>query len=211
MNIFICGQRSFGASVLKALMDDGHHIVGVAPAPQKKYYDKMKIVAIKAGIPLIHDAEKLEHYDIPDGTDLIISAHSHWYISDRSVAKCKYGGIGFHPSLLPRHRGRDAVRWAVEMGDPITGASVYWLNNVVDGGDILIQKPIFINKKWDYHTLWKKIFPIGVDLMVQACRMIENGTAPHIPQDNQFKTWEPPFDPDKKIYRGDLFQIGMRY
>ena len=49
MNIFICGQRSFGAAVLNALLQAGHNVVGVAPAPQRKYYDKMKIAAIKAG------------------------------------------------------------------------------------------------------------------------------------------------------------------
>ncbi len=47
MNIFICGQKSFGKEVLKALYEKGHNIVGVAPPPQEKYYDKMQGYAIK--------------------------------------------------------------------------------------------------------------------------------------------------------------------
>lgn len=208
MKIFICGQKSYGAAVMEALIGDGHEIVGVSAAPQIKQYDKLKVAAIKHNIQLVKDAERLSYSDIPDGTDLIISAHSHWFISERAVQACRYGGIGFHPSLLPRHRGRDAVRWACEMGDAVTGASVYWLDNNVDGGDILLQKHIFIAKDWDYHRLWKEIFPIGVEIMREAVRLIAEGAAPHIPQDERFATWEPPHEVGRRLYRGDLPQIG---
>ena len=158
MNIFICGQKSFGTAVLKALHEKGHNIIGIAPPPQEKYYDKMVGAAIKREIPVISDCDKLTSKDIPDNTDLVIAAHSHWYISEKIIQKAKYGAIGFHPSLLPRHRGQDAVRWAIAMGDAITGATVFWLNDTVDGGDILLQQPVFINRKWDHHKLWRKIF-----------------------------------------------------
>jgi len=207
VKIFIAGQKTFGSEVLKAVLHAGHNVVGVSAAPQIKYYDKLKSTAISYGIPVINDAEKLSHYDIPAGTDLIISAHSHWFISDRCIASCKYGGIGFHPSLLPRHRGRDAVRWASAMGDPITGATVYWLDGEVDGGDILLQKPVFNKPGWDYHKLWKEIFPVGVRLVVEAVGLIAQHKAPRIKQDERFKTWEPPFN-SAKLPRGDLFQIG---
>lgn len=207
MKIFICGQKSFGAEVLKALLREGHTITGVSAAPQLKRYDKLKVEAIHHKIPLINDASNVKSADIPEGTELIISAHSHWYISDKCLKKVKYGGIGFHPSLLPRHRGRDAVRWAVAMGDAITGASVYWLDDIVDGGDILLQKHIFIDKGWDYHDLWRRIFPIGVNLIVEAVRLIEGGKAPREPQDERFKTWEPPFDPYRRLQRNELIML----
>lgn len=209
MNIFICGQKSFGKAVLKSLYGNGHNIVGVAPPPQEKYYDKMQVYALKLGIPIISDCDKLVSRDIPDDTDLIISAHSHWYISDKIIQKTKYGAIGFHPSLLPRHRGQDAVRWAVAMGDAVTGATVYWLNNVIDGGDILLQKHIFIDKNEDYHELWKKIFPVGVEMLSKAVLMIEKGTAPKIPQDEQYATWEPSFNV-QRLKRNELLQIERR-
>ena len=207
MKIFICGQRSFGAAVMKALMADGHEIVGVAPAPPGKRHDKLRVAAMMAKVPIRSNAGAICHDDIPHGTELVISAHSHWYIPDRVIAACKYGGIGFHPSLLPRHRGRDAVRWTVAMGDAVTGASVYWLSDVVDGGDILLQKPVFVDKGWNYHELWEHIFPVGVKLMCQAVKLIANGKAPHEEQDEQFKTWEPSFDPDLKLKRNDLFLL----
>lgn len=41
MKLFICGQKAFGREVMKALYNEGHEIVGIAPPPQKQYKDKM--------------------------------------------------------------------------------------------------------------------------------------------------------------------------
>lgn len=206
MNIFICGQRSFGKAVLIELYNRGHNIVGVAPPPQEKYYDKIIGAAFRRGIPVISDCDKLVSADIPDNTDLVVAAHSHWYISQKILDKAKYGGIGFHPSLLPRHRGQDAVRWAVAMGDAITGASVYWLNDKIDGGDLFMQKTLFISKNWCYKQLWKEMFPIGVEMLCDCVDMIAKGEIIKIPQDERFATWEPPFN-NARLKRNELLQL----
>ena len=207
MNIFLCCQRSFGKAVLIELYNRGHNIVGVAPPPQEKYFDKVVGAAMIRDIPCVSDMDKLTSADIPDGTDLIVAAHSHWFISEKVIEKARYGGIGFHPSLLPRHRGQDAVKWAVAMSDSITGASVYWLNNKVDGGDILIQKPVFIDRSWSYSDLWKEIFPIGVQMLCDSVDMIERGEAGRTPQDERFATWEPSFTVTR-LKRNELIRIG---
>lgn len=195
MKIFICGQKSFGKAVLKELYEQGHEITGVAPPPQKRLKDKMVGFALLHNIPVISDCERLVSEDVPDGTELIISAHSHWIISQKCIEKCKYGGIGFHPSMLPRHRGQDAVRWAVHMGDAITGATIYSLrSDICDGGEILLQKSIFIGKDEDYHSLWERIFPIGVKMVCEAVRLIESGKCNWEPQDEEYATWEPSWE-----------------
>lgn len=207
MNIFLCCQRSFGKAVLIELYNRGHNIVGVAPPPQEKYFDKVVGAAMIRDIPCVSDMDKLTSADIPDGTDLIVAAHSHWFISDKVIEKARYGGIGFHPSLLPRHRGQDAVRWAVAMGDAITGATVYWLNSKVDGGDILMQTPVFIDKSWSYSDLWKEIFPVGVQTLCDSVDLINRGEADRTPQDERFATWEPSFTVTR-LKRNELIRIG---
>lgn len=209
MKIFICGQKSFGKEVLKRLYNEGHTITGVAPAPQKVKKDKMVGFAILKDIPIISDCDMLTAADIPDGTELIVSAHSHWMVSMKSLEKCKYGGIGFHPSLLPRHRGRDAVRWAVAMDDFITGGTIYKLDDKCDGGDILLQKTLFIDKNWDYHELWEQLFPIGVDMVSEAVKMLENGKATFTKQDERFATFEPSWERER-LKRNDLIMLGTK-
>lgn len=208
MKIFICGQKSFGAAVAKRLFEDGHKIVGVAPPPQQRYKDKVVGWAMLNGVPIIDDCERLTSDHIPNDTDLIVSAHSHWIINKRVLAATTYGGIGYHPSLLPRHRGRDAVRWAIAMGDAITGGTIYRLNDKCDGGDVILQKTQFINRKWDYHELWRRLFPIGVEMLSDACALIERtkNTMPTETQDEQFATWEPSWE-RPLLKRGELLQL----
>ena len=207
MKIFICGQKTFGKEVMKALYESGHEIVGIAPPPQEKYKDKMVGYAMLKKIPIISDCDRLLSKDIPDGTDLIISAHSHWIISDKIIEKCKYGGIGFHPSLLPRHRGRDAVRWTIHMGDFITGGTIYRLTGKCDGGDIINQRTLFVDKEWDYHDLWRELFPIGIEMVLESVSAIEKGLDKGWKQDERFATFEPSWD-RPRLQRNELIQIG---
>lgn len=206
MKIFICGQKSFGRAVLKSLHEQGHTITGIAPPPQGQYKDKMVGYAMLKGIPIVSDCDKLVSDDIPEDTELVISAHSHWIISDKIIEKCKYGGIGYHPSLLPMHRGQDAIRWTVHMGDKVSGGTIYKLTSECDKGDILLQKHLLVNKDWDYHELWKHLFPMGIELISEAVRLIESGKAEWIPQDETLATWEPSWS-RPRLKRNELLRL----
>lgn len=207
MKVFISGQRSFGKAVLIALLNAGHEITGVAVAPQQKQKDKMVGAAQRYGVPIVSDGEHLVSDMIPEGTELIVSAHSHWIISSKCLEKCRYGGIGFHPSLLPRHRGQDAVRWTIHMGDAVTGGSVYKLADKCDGGEILAREIVFVKPGWDYHKLWNVLFPIGVKMLVDAVAAIESGKADYMPQDEDVATWEPSWD-RPRLKRNELIMLG---
>lgn len=207
MKIFLSGQKSFGVAVLEALLAAGHEITGVAVSPQKVRKDKLYAAAAKHRIPIVSDGEHLVSDMIPEGTELIVSAHSHWIISGKCLERCRYGGIGFHPSLLPRHRGQDAVRWAVHMGDAITGGSIYELADKCDGGRILAREMLFIKPGWDYHDLWNALFPIGVRLLVKAVDDISKGKAVYEDQDEDVATWEPSWE-RPRLKRNELIMLG---
>ena len=53
---------------------------------------------------------------------------------EQALAAARLGGIGYHPSLLPRHRGIAAVEWTIREGDPIAGGTVYHLAERMDAG-----------------------------------------------------------------------------
>ena len=207
MKIFLTGQRSFGKAVFLALREDGHDIVGVAPAPPGQYYDKLHAIALRYKVPVVCEASRLTSDHIPEGTDLIISAHSHWYVSDKAAEKARLGAIGYHPSLLPRHRGRDAVRWTIACGDAVTGGSVDRLSSKVAGGSILLQRIQFVDRTWNHHDLWKRLFPQGVQMLRDAVKMLACGYVEGEPQDERFATWEPPFDATARLYRPELLQL----
>ena len=67
-------------------------------------------------------------------------------MSDEALARSRLGSIGYHPSLLPRHRGIAAVEWTILEGDPIAGGSIYHLADGWDAGAIAAQDWCFVKK-----------------------------------------------------------------
>jgi methionyl-tRNA formyltransferase len=206
MRIFLFGQKAFGAEVLKRLLADGHEITGVAVPAPGQYYDKVHILAVKEAI-LVLPIDKIVSTAIPGGTELIVAAHSHHFISEKVLECATHGGIGYHPSALPRHRGRDAVRWTVAMRDPITAGTVYWLDNRVDGGDILSQQFIHVAAGTDQHTLWRRLFALGVAMLSAAVSAVTCGRAARTAQDEAYATWEPAFEGHARLHRPELLAL----
>jgi methionyl-tRNA formyltransferase len=206
MKLFICGQKFFGRAVFDLAVSLGHEIVGVS-APNDGS-DRLMIAAKNASVKYIIDGGTLRADIMPDGVDLIVAAHSYDFISGKTLKKTKLGGMGFHPSLLPLHRGRDAIKWALRMGDKVTGGSVYWLSKNVDGGAIAAQDYCFIHPEDTAESLWRgKIQPMGLRLISSVLTDLEGGIITRKEQDNNLATWEPSLD-QEPIFRPDLPQIG---
>lgn len=81
--------------------------------------------------------------------DLLVS----WFWTTRLpmslVEAARLGGIGAHPSLLPRHRGPDPTYWAIASGDEETGVTVHRIAEAYDTGDILAQERLAIDPSWN--------------------------------------------------------------
>lgn len=208
MKVVLAGQRSFGREVYKRLVADGHEIVAVATPPPGKYYDKLHGLALRDRVPVVLPEDRLLASNIPDDAELLVGAHSHQYIGKRTRDKLRGRVIGYHPSLLPRHRGRDAVRWTIKMRDPIAGGTVYWFDDTVDGGPILAQEWCHVDPHWGTSDLWRlRLFPMGVQLLSDAVKAVAADCAPAVEQDEAFATWEPSFE-RPRLYRPELIRLG---
>jgi len=204
MRIILSGQRSFGAAVLGLLRERGDDVLAVY-APHD---GKLATAAGLARVPW-RLAGTLRHDTMPPEPDLIIAAHSHDFIGRRSRAACRYGAIGYHPSLLPRHRGRDAVRWTVLMGDPIAGGTVFWLSDTVDGGPIAKQDWCMARPGDGPSEIWRRdLFPMGVRLLAEVLQDLDANRVVRVPQDQELATWEPSFDGAPRLFRPELAMIG---
>jgi methionyl-tRNA formyltransferase len=128
----------------------------------------------------------------PD-TDLVLTAHTHARVSDEAIGRARLGGIGYHPSLLPRHRGIAAVEWTVKEGDPIAGGSIYHLAHRMDAGAVAMQDWCFVRKGETARELWERaLAPMGLDLIGRVVRFVkEHGYVPAKPQDEAFATKAP--------------------
>jgi methionyl-tRNA formyltransferase len=192
MKLTLVGSRYFGAAALERLLKEGIEIARViVPATD----DRLGVAAKAAGLDVValDDPSIVPAEAIAEGTDLIVAAHSHARVTSDALARSRLGGIGFHPSLLPRHRGIAAVEWTIREGDPIAGGSIYHLAERMDAGAIAAQDWCFVRKGETPRELWERsLAPMGLDLLLRVIREARiSGKLPATPQDEQFATRAP--------------------
>ncbi|HTP74427.1 MAG TPA: formyltransferase family protein [Burkholderiaceae bacterium] len=192
LNITLVGSRFFGAAVLDKLAAlDVQLLQVVAPAAD----DRLALRAAALGIALRvqSDSKHVPASEIADGTELIVCAHTHARIDADALAKARLGGIGYHPSLLPRHRGIAAVEWTIKSGDAIAGGSIYHLAERMDAGAIAAQDWVFVKPGETARDLWERaLAPLGIRLLTEVvARASATGSLPAQPQDEQFATLAP--------------------
>jgi methionyl-tRNA formyltransferase len=196
MKITLVGSRYFGRAVLDLLLKEPGLEIGRVAVPTAD--DRLAEGARAAGIDVyVHDNPHLVPLDaIAPGTELIVTAHSHARVAHDAVASARLGGIGYHPSLLPRHRGMAAVEWTVKEGDPIAGGTIYHLADKLDAGPIAAQDWVFVKKGETARELWERaLAPLGLRLLLEVVRHArDEGELPAIPQDEQFATRAPRLD-----------------
>jgi methionyl-tRNA formyltransferase len=192
MRITLVGSRHFGVTILNVLRQRGVEIVRVVVADVE---DRLAEAARTAGIEVVVQADPklVRPSEIAGGTDLIVTAHSHARVSRDALAAAKLGGIGYHPSLLPRHRGMAAVEWTIKEGDPIAGGTVYHLADRMDAGAIAAQEWCFVKKGETARELWERaLAPLGQKLLGQVVDYAKaHKSLPAKPQDEQFATKAP--------------------
>ena len=171
LKVALCGSRYFGATVLDALRQETGVEIACVVAPAED--DRLALAGRAAGIPVhvLANPKIVPGEAIPEGCDLIVAAHTHARISDEALARSRLGGVGYHPSLLPRHRGIAAVEWTILAGDPIAGGSVYHLADGWDAGAIAAQDWCFVAKDDTARSLWEReLAPMGLRLLAQVVR-----------------------------------------
>ena len=198
MRITLVGSRHFGVTTFNTLRQHG---VDIARVVVHDGEDRLAATARAAGIEVVVQADPklVVASEIAPSTDLIVTAHSHARVTREALAAAKLGGIGYHPSLLPRHRGIAAVEWTIKEGDPIAGGTVYHLADRMDAGAIAAQEWVFVKKGETARELWERaLAPLGQKLLADVIYHAKaHGSLPATPQDEEFATKAPSL-PDAK-------------
>ena len=197
MKIAIIGQAAFGKDVLNALVDKNENVVAVLCPPDNpgRPEDPIKSAAIENQIPVfqykrMRDKEAIAEF-LSLNIDLCVMAFVTDIVPDEILEAPRFGTIQYHPSLLPEHRGPSSINWPIIQGKSKTGLTVFWPDKGLDTGPILLQKEFEITKTDTLGSVYfGKLYPAGVEAMVEAVEMVKNGTAPKIEQDHSKATYE---------------------
>ena len=198
MRIALIGQAAFGERTLEALLGGGERVAAVYMPPDSPISrgNTFRELAEKNGIPVrqparLRDPEVFEEYR-EFRPDLNVMAFVTDIVPLTILSHPKRGTIQYHPSLLPRHRGGSAINWAVINGETKTGLSVFWPDEGLDTGPLLLQKEVAIEPDDTLGTVYfNKLFPLGVEALVESVRLVKEGKAPRIPQNLGEGEYEP--------------------
>uniref|UniRef100_A0A480RJA2 formyltetrahydrofolate dehydrogenase n=1 Tax=Sus scrofa TaxID=9823 RepID=A0A480RJA2_PIG len=201
LKLALIGQSLFGQEVYSHLCREGHQVVGVFTVPDKDgKADPLALAAEKNGTPVFKFPrwrakgktikEVAEAYRSV-GAELNVLPFCTQFIPMDIIESPKHGSIIYHPSILPRHRGASAINWTLIMGDKKAGFSVFWADDGLDTGPILLQRSCDVQPNDTVDALYNRfLFPEGIKAMVEAVQLVADGKAPRIPQSEEGATYE---------------------
>ena len=195
--IALIGQAAFGESVLNALVEHQENIVGVFCPPDRdgRPADPLKAAAQAHAIPVLQ-FRRMRNQDAIDAfralnADLCVMAFVTDIVPDEILEAPAQGTIQYHPSLLPLHRGPSSINWPIIQGETKTGLTIFWPDKGLDTGPILLQKETEIGPDDTLGSVYfGRLFPMGVDAMVEAVNLVKSGNAPRIEQNHADATYE---------------------
>lgn len=197
MRIVVHGQQAFGKAVLEALLKRGEEVVAVYVAPEKEgaKADPLKEAALAAGLKVLQPAS----YKTPEvlaefkalKPDLQVMAFVTLFVPEEFLNAPTHGSIQYHPSLLPAYRGASAINWQIIKGEKEAGLSIFWPDNGLDTGDVLTTRKTPIGPNDTLGTVYfDRLFPMGVEAMLEGVDLVKAGKAPRIKQDEALATYE---------------------
>lgn len=201
MKIAIIGQSAFASDVFKLLRQNGHDIVAVFTIPDKAgREDILATTASEAGTRVFKFPRwRLKGVALPEvleayqsvGAELNVMPFCSQFIPMEVITWPKHQSIVYHPSLLPRHRGASAINWTLMEGDSTAGLSVFWADDGLDTGPLLLQRQCPVEPNDTVDTLYMRfLFPEGVKAMGEAVELIAQGVAPRTVQPTEGATYD---------------------
>lgn len=196
MRYIINGQQAFGKSVLEKMLERGDDVVAVFCAPDKgSRADPLKEFALEKDLPVHQPAsyktDEARELFASYKPDLCVMAFVTLFVPEEIIYLPTHGTIQYHPSLLPLHRGPSSINWPIVQGSTKSGLSIFWPDNGLDEGPILLQKECEITPDETLGSMYfDKLFPMGVDAMIESIDLVNAGNAPRVEQDHSKSTYE---------------------
>jgi len=198
MRLIIMGQQAVGKASLEAVLKKGvDEVVAAYCAPDKEGQplDPVKEFALEQGLPVVQPPNFKDQAVLDEmrafNADLCVMAYVTLFVPGAAREIPTHGSICFHPSLLPKHRGPSSINWAIIAGATKTGLTIFWPDDGLDEGEILLQKEVVVDPEDTLGTVYfQKIFPLGIEAVLEAIDLVRSGNPPRIIQDESQATYE---------------------
>ena len=193
MRIVFMGTPDFAVASLSAIVDQGHNVVGVVTAPDKRGGRGMKdiITSPVKKYAATNNIECLQPEKLRNPVFLNalkeLNADLFIVVAFRMLPEIVWsmphlGTINLHGSLLPAYRGAAPINWAIINGEPTTGVTTFFITHEIDTGALLLQEKIDITPEDNAGSLHDKMKIVGAKLILKTISKIESNEIGGIPQ-----------------------------
>ena len=197
MKIAIIGQQDFGKAVLEAFLARGDQVGAVFCAPEKEggRPDVLRVAAQEKGLK-VHQFKSLRAPEAVQamkeaGADVGIMAFVLQFAPQDFVNIPGHGTIQYHPSLLPKYRGPSSINWPISRGEKETGLTIFRPTDGLDEGAVILQKKTPIGENDTLGNVYfERLFPMGVQAMLEAADLVAAGKHKETPQDESQASYE---------------------
>ncbi len=154
----------------------------------------VKHVLSQNDIPVINLQKSVNHQESLDvlrsyNPDLLISIAGNQIFKKQLIDLAPKGCLNLHTALLPKYRGLMPSFWVLKNDEKETGVSVFFVDEGIDSGPILVQKRIRIEEGMTQEQLIRKSKKVGMDAIIESINLIYTGTYELIPNPESDKTY----------------------
>lgn len=197
MRIVFIGAVKFSRRTLEHLIASGATIAGVCTMQTSDFnsdHADLAPICQLHGIPWIYvadiNAPETLGWIAQRRPDIIFCFGWSRILKKDLLTAAPLGVVGYHPTALPKNRGRHPLIWALVLGLKRTGSTFFLMDEGADTGDILSQQEVVIDAKDDAGTLYKKITDTAIsqlDDLVPA--LAKNAVSPVRQDSTQANVW----------------------
>jgi methionyl-tRNA formyltransferase len=195
--VIVFGYSEIGCECLELLLRRGTRVVAVFThedrAGENLWFRSVAALAREHDIP-VFAPESLKTPESEERLralqpDIIFSFYYRNLIPDRLLGLAPLGAFNMHGSYLPKYRGRAPVNWAVLNGETQIGATLHYMVQRADAGDIVDQEAVIIGPEETAFQVMKKVQAAALKTLDRQLPAILAGKAPRHPQDEAQATY----------------------
>jgi methionyl-tRNA formyltransferase len=202
MRIVFLGTPEFAVPSLHALTRAGHEIAAVFTQPDRPKgrgnqlaASPVKEAALQLGLPVfqperVRRPEHVSAIAALEPTLMVVVGYGQ-IIPQSIIDIPAHGILNVHASLLPKYRGAAPIQWAIANGEAETGVTIMRIDAGLDTGDMLLKWSTAIHPGETAPELSRSLAPAGAELLIDAIKNIEAGTAVFEPQNEAHATYAP--------------------
>ncbi len=202
MDVLFMGTPEFAAPTLQALLGSRHDLRAVVTQPDKPAGRGRRLSApIVKQLALSHEIPCLQPTALNDPTvedalsalepEVIVVAAYGKILPPSLLNIPPMGCINVHASLLPKYRGAAPIQWAIINGEAETGITIMLMDEEMDHGPILLQRPVSISPEETAGELHDRLAALGADCLLEALEGLEAGSLTPRTQDHAEATYAP--------------------